>query len=689
MSIIQDIPLTDISQDRFGRTALVELIVDSINEVVSAQHSCVVYGIYGKWGEGKTSLMNFVKNRLVNQGKDDGISLVEFNPWLVNNDEALLHEFFHSIMIDYDDKTREVFKKYGSLAIFASKTIVNAFVPGVGTAIGNAIDMAKNALIDSDDSLAELKKKVSKAIEKSGKHLVIMIDDVDRLDKEELHTVLRLIRQVADFSNCIYIIAMDVDMVAKSISDYHGNKTSQDGRKFLDKIVQVPITLPHIPDSNMMKLVEEELSNTLQGTDEKQIEEISNSICPFISTYRELKRYCNQLSFVLPHLKDEVNIKDLCLLEAIKMTSTEAYRKIHESRSPLMHETSDTIQLIDKDQEYEASEKRYQDAKDYVTRGIEGAMKDVIETALDVLFENGSFDYQDDVDKKRLQTDVYFQKYFTQIVPSDLISDKELDEFKNQIYKMNVEEIAQKLDQWSESYSAAEVKRAALYVIRNSAYGEEKCKVASIMAESLSVCSLSMGLPPHVYVDSSSVTAFVPHQVIHPYMFVQNAENGQYNIWDKKILDETLAYIFERGEMNYCLNFLCSSDNIFASGVYNGDRVIPILARRFVELENVEQLKYSKYLLFNLFTYWKRVEPESFNDYATRLFVNPEMPFGRVLNKFIDGTDDTQDVINFVTLFKLQIPQINERLQGESEEIRTSHAARIYGSNYQVLLTSY
>jgi len=78
MNIIQDIPLTEISQDKFGRTALVELIVDSINEVVSGQHSCVVYGIYGKWGEGKMSLMNFVKNRLVNQGKDDGITIKSY-----------------------------------------------------------------------------------------------------------------------------------------------------------------------------------------------------------------------------------------------------------------------------------------------------------------------------------------------------------------------------------------------------------------------------------------------------------------------------------------------------------------------------------------------------------------------------------------------------------------------------------
>ena len=117
--VVHDSPLEDISDDKFGREPIVELVVDSINQVVSSNHDCVVYGIYGKWGEGKTSLMNFIKERLIKQGKTDRINIVEFNPWLVNNDEALLREFFKSIMNDLDETIRRAFQKYGSLAIFA------------------------------------------------------------------------------------------------------------------------------------------------------------------------------------------------------------------------------------------------------------------------------------------------------------------------------------------------------------------------------------------------------------------------------------------------------------------------------------------------------------------------------------------------------------------------------------------
>ena len=688
--IAQDSPLTQICDDTLGREPIVELIVDSINHVVSSDHECIVYGVYGKWGEGKTSLMNFIKERLLKQGKTDGINIVEFNPWLVNNDEALLREFFKSIMNDQDETIRRAFRKYGSLAIFASKTIVNAAAPGLGSALSKGIKWANKALDDSRDTLAELKKKASKAIVASRKHLVIMIDDVDRLDKEELHTVLRLIRQVADFKNCIYIVAMDVDMVAKSIGDYHGKGSTQDGRKFLDKIIQVPISLPRIPNSNMKRLISEELINTLRDyTEMDNMTEITKAVVPFISTYRELRRYCNQLSFVLPHLKDEVNIKELCMIEAIKMVNAESYSRIQECRSPLMHEKPAFSFLMAKEKEKEKEEikKRYQNAKNYIEEGLDGGLKDSIDNAIDELFGGHSYDYQEDLDKKRLLTDIYFPKYFSMNVPFDLIPDRELDSFREGLFEVTIDDVFHKLNEWNDRHSASEAKRAALYLIRKFPYGDERCKAASILAKALSVCKLAMGFPPHVIVDPTDISAFVVHQVIHPFMFVQDPQFAQMNVWDETVLNDTLSFIFEQGEMNYCMNLLCSADgSVLSNGIYDGRKVLPIIIKRFTDIGFEGQLRYSKFLLVTILKLWKRVNTESFNEYAKDLFVNREHDLGLVLNKFIDGTDDAQDVNNFVRLFTLQIPEINERLQVESEEVRTSHAAEIYASNYRFLI---
>lgn len=685
--ITYDSPLVSISDDKFGREPIVELIVDSINKTVVNDHDCLVYGIYGKWGEGKTSLVNFIKARLVGQGKDDGINIVEFNPWLVNNDEALLQEFFKTIMADADDIVRTAFKKYGSLAIFASKTIINAAAPGVGSALAKGIKWAQKALEDSKDTLSELKKKASEAIIKSGKHLIVLIDDVDRLDKDELHTVFRLIRQVADFRNCIYIIAMDVDMVAKAIGDYYGNGAHQDGRKFIDKIVQVPITLPQIPQYDLRRLLKKDLAEILQNTvGGEQLEEITNTILPFFNTYRDLKRFCNQISFVLPHVKDEVNIHDLCAMEAIKMANATAYSRIYESENALRHIVSLTSMTTD-EKGHEETARNYEEAKKWICEGMTGRLKMAVEDALDTLFNNASNFGEDDIEKKRIDTNVYFQKYFTQLVPGDLIPDRVLDEFKARMEKKSVEEIARQLDEWAELYSTSEVKRASFYCIRKSQDRDVSCSRASMMAKALSICKLAEGLPPHVYVDQDAIPSFVTVQIVHGNLFVQNEQNGQMIVWDEGLLDETMTFIFKKAEMNYCMNVIGSADgSIFGSGIYDGRKVLPILVRRFIAIGFEEQFKYSKFLLFTFLNHWKCVDVESFNKYAKGLFTKPENDMLKIFEKFIDGTDDVQDVANFVELFKLQIPQINERLQGEDEEVRTSHAANIYANNYRPLI---
>lgn len=688
--IEQDIPLIDIEDDSIGRSSMVELIVDSINEVVSSDHQCVVYGIYGKWGEGKTSLMNFIKNKLLSQGKTDNINIVEFNPWLVNNDEALLREFFLSIMADADETARKIFSKYGSLAIFTSKTIVNAVAPGLGSVMADGIEWAKNVLEDSKDTLAKLKTKVSEAIRKSKKHLIVMIDDVDRLDKEELHVVLRLIRQVADFENCIYVVSMDADMVAKSIAGYYGNGTVQDGRRFLDKIIQVPIVLPQIPVSDMRKYVHKYLVQTLGDfADDKEIDEVAGAVTSFITTMRELKRYCNQLYFVLPHLAKEVNIRDLCMIEAIKTVNIDSYKRIHERRDYLMKKSDDLGLVINQDEAHESAEKNYQEAKVYITEGMTGHQKDVVSDAIDELFNAHPIDYQEALDEKRLNTDVYFQKYYTLTVPSDVIPDIDIEAVTPLVAKSNIELVCDRMNAWLADYSASEVKRASLFLIRMSADKEKQCQSASVIARALSVSRLSENLPPFLYVNQDSITAFVPIQIIRKYMFFQTDNAPEVRARYEGLLDETLDYIFQNSPMSYCLNVLCSSSEIFKSGNYDGRNVIKGLAGRFAKMDFKDQFVYSKLLLTTLLKYWKGVDKDAFNSYAERLFKSSEVAIEKILDKFIDGEDDGNDVITFVELFKLQISQINQRLLEADDEIKNRQSVKIYQANYLEVMRSF
>ena len=685
MKVIQDTPLTNMADDKLGRENIVDLIVDSINNHVQNDHPCLVYGIYGKWGEGKTSLLNFVEEMLLAQGGDDNINIIKFNPWLVNNDETLLREFFKSMTRRLDDKTREIFEKYGSLAILASKTVVNAFLPGLGSALAEGIGLTKDALKDSTDTLSETKKKVSDAIIKSKRHLVIMIDDVDRLDKEELHAVLRLIRQVADFDNCIYIVAMDIDIVSKSIGEYYGTGNPQDGRKFIDKIIQVPITLPYIPKYDMQRMVEGELSDVLDDyVDPVTKFEITLAVTPFFSTYRELKRYCNQLQFVLPHLSGEVNMVDLCLLEAIKSVNAESYHKIYEHRIQLLREVSNVFYMKNEEAK-KAVDQKCQEAKECVVEGLRGNVKIAISHALDELFEKRTLHDDKYITEKRLNTAIYFAKYFVQTVPADLIPDRLLEDFKDKILDMTIPDIVSVVNDWSLKYSLEEVKRAALYAINHSDTAEYKCKIASQLAKALSVSAYSKDVPPHAVKGGDSVAMFVSFNVLRFTRTRALLNENKEECGDYRLYEDALKYIFENAEMNYAMGVyydlheeILGSQDVF-------EIVMPVLVGRFKELSFTQQFEYSGTLLIPLFYGLKKYDSSLWDEYIESLLDRTDTSCVTILEKFMHDERDGDGISRFLNYFRDHVERFNEKLISE-QKVANNDMVKVYFANYKQLL---
>lgn len=687
MRIISDSPITDIEQDRFGREPIVDLVVESINKMTATDHPCVVYGIYGKWGEGKTSLMHFIKNKLKSQGKEDGINLVEFNPWLVNNDEALLREFFKAITTDMEEEARTIFKKYGSLAIFAAKTIINAFAPGIGTFAAEVVQGAKDALIDSEDTLIKLKEKASKAIVNSKRHLVVMIDDVDRLDKEELHSVLRLVRQVADFENVIYIVAMDVEMVSKAIAQYYGGGENFDGRRYIDKIVQIPITIPPVPKERFVNLVQEELKVELKDyTSEEEVLHICELVTPLLLTRRELLRYCNQLAFVLPGLKDEVNISDICVLEAIKSISIEAYRYIYNNRSAFFRELDGVMALMDKSKEMQEAQKRYDIALEEAVSELESHRRKTVADTIDKLFNsNHVLDEQAALDEKRIYTSTYFSKYFTQLVPDSIISDTELNNSMASLSDRSDDEIAKWISSKNERYDFSEVRRALLYFVQHQQSYEEKRKLASKLAVAVSVSLVGHNSPYHIEA-ADSWSSFVGIRLLQKYFAEQDPVYAGLVVQDVDLLNSTLSTIFERAELNFSLNLLTSVNNFYKPKDYDLKEPILKLAEQFKEVSIEEQMRRSKYLLQVLFDNWKTVDAVSFNEYATILLGKDGFPLVRLLKRFIDGTDDVNDINTFVYLFEDQIGLVLKRAKDLTIKDKSEQVVRVFFANYRVSL---
>ena len=213
------------NEDKFQRYEFAKRIADTIE--MREDKDCIVIGIYGAWGEGKTSIINFIDARL---GEKENIIPFKFNPWRYGDEQYLLMQFFNQLASILDTKLKNnseeiggLLKKYGSIIGFGVKLF------SYGTVSVNAKEAAK--ALDTD--IEVLKSRIGEIIDKSNQRIVVFIDDIDRLDKSEIYSVFRLVKLNADFSNLVYVLSFDDNMVASAIGNRFGAGNQESGYRFL------------------------------------------------------------------------------------------------------------------------------------------------------------------------------------------------------------------------------------------------------------------------------------------------------------------------------------------------------------------------------------------------------------------------------------------------------------------------
>lgn len=694
LTIFQDTPIHEASQDEFGRIPLSALISNSIVTLSKSNHKCTVYGIYGAWGEGKTSMMHLVESHLMSLGNNDNIIMAHFNPWQVGSEELLMGEFFKSICKDSLGVVRDFMKKYGDTIAFASSAVGNIVLPGFGIVVSKGIKSVKKALESCKDTLVEQKDKISKSISQSGKHLLVFIDDLDRLDKEELHTVFRLIRQVADFDNTIYMVAMDVDMASKSISQYFGEGRVEDGRRFIDKIVQIPISLPVISKTVLNEWLKRSLRDIIvaqTGIGDDDLNTLVVKISGLFETKRDCIRYVNQLRFIFPFVVGEVNVYDFCLVEAIKVISQEAYMKILHNKSSLLRMKENEVFPFLKDQEAnKLLDKRFQDALDDVVKGlmvhnVGKKIKSVLE--YDLFYHNSMGDTFDLIDKQRLQSNVYFDKYFLVAVPENLIPDVEMDRLKDGLLSMNHYSLSRWIDEMYIRYGYSEIQRATLRIIRK--FDEDgRCKVTKLFCEALSISELAKGYLPHLY-NQKRLDVFVATILIPRYMVMsRETEIGMMTEVDKDVLDETLSTVYQEAEFNYCMLIHYGVNKSQTPTTNQTISSFGILKDRFVNLGFEGQMKLHQELLTSFYSFWKLADTVEMTTFLTNLIQQESFRSEVFINKFIMYDSDATKIAPFIILFKDVVLLLVDKVNEEGVDYGKDSAVRLFMANYKAVLES-
>ncbi len=424
-----DKPISHRDQDRFNRWPFAERIARTLAE--RQDPSSVVIGVYGAWGDGKTSTLRLMEEALLSYPK---VILVNFNPWQFESQDQLLRNFFSTLAVSTGrslptrgEELGRILTRYGS--------VLSLLTVGAGPLTlqpGSAAKSLGAAL--SSVELDELRARLEKILKESGKRVVVFIDDIDRLDRKEIQAVFKLVKLSAGFDHTSYVLAFDDEIVAAALGEAYGEGGNEAGRAFLEKIVQVPLHLPPGDELALRKLLFEgvEAALTLNGIElsESQVEaflrHFIDGLEPRLTTPRQARLYGNVLSFALPILKGEVNPIDQMLIEGIRVFYPKLYVVIRDNREYFMTRTRD----------YARAEADKQRATELITNALTGTGVDrdvVVRRLLQVLFPRlqtllGNMTYGDDSDdawarEQRVCSEQYFDRYFRYAVPPGDVSD--------------------------------------------------------------------------------------------------------------------------------------------------------------------------------------------------------------------------------------------------------------------------
>lgn len=289
---IADEEIGDKKEDLFASDSQAKSFAETV--LASGAHPGLIFGIDGPWGIGKTSFINLAERFW--ELAEDRVIVCRFEPLRYASETDLADRLIRDVTATIQ---RKVFApEFRPAASRYSRLIKGkADISFLGF---------KLSLEPSQETVDELLDDIDEVLRRIDRRVIIVIDDLDRLDAKTTNNVLFATRRTFKLSQATYVLCYDTEILARS------NDESSRAREFLEKFVTVKMSLfvdssrirdflrsdwqaaetqfGSIPSDTMMKLgaVLNELSDILGG-------ELAAQYLPLVGDLRKVKRFVNAM----------------------------------------------------------------------------------------------------------------------------------------------------------------------------------------------------------------------------------------------------------------------------------------------------------------------------------------------------------------------------------------------------------
>jgi len=270
-----DVPLADRRVDDYNRWPLATAISALIESAPRGWATRIA--LYGRWGEGKTTVLNFVESQ--QRAKENVV--IRFAPWGVNSETELWGTFAKSLRTQLANSGLNL----GVLAGVQFWLRRHAsFLPGILKGTSSAVEQATHipvpaSIVDATSkALTRLLSFGRQYAEKLAKYaanrrVVVLIDDLDRADPSLVPRLLLTLRELLDLPQFIFIVAFDREVITRALERYN-TAWGPEGALFLEKIIDFPFELPNPTPKQVKKLAIRQFKNVCPFVPSSAIEDL-------------------------------------------------------------------------------------------------------------------------------------------------------------------------------------------------------------------------------------------------------------------------------------------------------------------------------------------------------------------------------------------------------------------------------
>lgn len=297
-------------------------------------------GISGNWGSGKTSFLKSMQKRM-----NADYRVVTFNPWTCTDKEQIISQFFALMSNQTEDNNgslQDAIQKYRDI-------VLDADIHPSLTFLAKILPLNKR-----EETLESLKDKIEEAIATDdSKPFAIFIDDLDRLEGNELFEVLRLIRITANFRNVVFIVAYDRNYICNVLNE---SKNIKRAEEYIQKIFHLEVSLPKFEDETLLDVFMEEVVR-IASLDESKATRLRQlvmqllnvdglSFTDLIPNFRQARRFANIFSLnfksILAHTKEFV-VRDFIGIELLHFVFPDIHRTLMYKPMTLLKQRTETF----------------------------------------------------------------------------------------------------------------------------------------------------------------------------------------------------------------------------------------------------------------------------------------------------------------------------------------------------------